>query len=97
LSAPLLEEIGSRFRVTIPTIPTAPPRFDKKDAAILRCLDEQRGRSTAQVAKAVSLSARATRTRLASLVDRGLVIELGSGPKDPRRQYFRKQGVHFEL
>jgi predicted HTH transcriptional regulator len=96
LPAPEFEEIGSRFRVTIHTIATGPARIDKKDSTILRFLDERRGRSTAQIAKAVALSARATRTRLANLVERGLVIEVGSGPKDPRRQYFRKQGAYFE-
>ncbi|MEN6601026.1 MAG: helix-turn-helix domain-containing protein [Bryobacteraceae bacterium] len=97
LPAPAFEEIGSRFRVTISTIPTGPPQFDEKDLAILRVLDERRGYSTAQVAKAVVLSPRATRTRLADLVERGLVIEVGSGPKDPRRQYFRRQGSYLEL
>jgi ATP-dependent DNA helicase RecG len=33
-------------------------------------------------------SPRATRTRLARLVDRGLVREIGTGPQDPRRRYF---------
>ena len=30
---------------------------------------------------------RATRTRLAKLVDRGLLREIGMGPKDPKRLY----------
>jgi hypothetical protein len=30
---------------------------------------------------------RTARTRLASLVERGLVAEIGSGPQDPHRSY----------
>jgi hypothetical protein len=33
-------------------------------------------------------SLRATRTRLARLVNRGLVREIGTGPQYPRRRYF---------
>ena len=36
-------------------------------------------------------STRATRTRLVGLIARGLVRELGKGPKDPQRQYFLAQ------
>jgi hypothetical protein len=40
------------------------------------------------VRAAIGLSPRATRTRLARLVGRGLVREIGAGPQDPRRRYF---------
>lgn len=40
------------------------------------------------IAAAIGLSPRATRTRLARLVGRGLVREIGTGPQDPRRRYF---------
>jgi len=45
------------------------------------------GLSTSQIAKRIGLSPRAARTRLASLVERGLVAEIGSGPQDPHRRY----------
>ena len=88
LPAPVLEEIGTHFRVVLSAVPTGPVQLDERDRAILQLLEDGRGRSTAQVAKAVSLSVRATRTRLADLVRRGLVIDVGSGLRDPRRQYF---------
>jgi len=91
LPAPVLEEIGSRFRATLSMIASGPVRLDKKDQAILRLLADGRGRSTARIAKAASLSVRATRTRLKALVERGLVIEVGSSPQDPNRLYFRTQ------
>lgn len=37
----------------------------------------------------IGLTTRATRTRLARLVDTGLLREVGSGPRDPGRRYFR--------
>jgi len=93
LPIPVLEEVGTHFRVILSAIPTGPIRLDEKEQAILSLLEEGRGRSTAQIAKAVSLSPRATRTRLADLVRRNLIIEVGSGPQDPRRQYFRAEKV----
>jgi predicted HTH transcriptional regulator len=89
LPAPVLAEIGTHFRVVLSAVPTGPVQLDERDRAILRLLEDGRGRSTAQIAKTVSLSVRATRTRLADLVRRGLVIDVGSGLRDPRRQYFR--------
>jgi len=38
------------------------------------------------VAKAIGLTPRATRTRLARFVGRGLVREIGAGPQDPKRR-----------
>ena len=40
----------------------------------------------------IGLSARAARTRLLKLVERGLVREVGTSPQDPRRRYFRVEG-----
>jgi ATP-dependent DNA helicase RecG len=91
LSPPILEEIGTHFRVTLAAIQTRPIRTDPVDQQILRLLEDRRGRSTAEIAEAISLSARATRTRLSDLVSRGLIVEVGSGLKDPRRQYFRAE------
>lgn len=91
LPAPVFEEIGVHFRVLISTIPSAPIQLDQRDRHILRLLEDGHGHSTAQIAKAISLSGRATRTRLKALVERGLAIEIGSGPQDPKRRYFRTQ------
>lgn len=40
------------------------------------------------IAAVIGLPPRATRARLARLVGRGLVREIGTGPQDPRRRYF---------
>ncbi|MCY3620596.1 MAG: hypothetical protein OXH68_02650 [Gammaproteobacteria bacterium] len=44
-------------------------------------------RASKAVAGAIDRSTRATRTRLARLVDQGLVAVIGKDPQDPKRIY----------
>ena len=88
--APRFEEIGTHFRVTISNVPRRAAATDEKDKTILAALAtaaNKGGLSTSQVAQRVRMSPRAARTRLAALVERGLVAEIGSSPQDPRRRY----------
>ena len=87
LAAPKLEEIGMHFRVTISSARVTRPATDETDQRILDLLGDGGARSTAAVAKHVGLSPRATLTRLKSMTERGLLIEIGTGPHDPKRQY----------
>jgi predicted HTH transcriptional regulator len=89
LSPPRLEEVGTRFRVTLSTIRQSSPRLDEVERAILRALRGDAGSSTREIAAEIGLSARATRSRLAAMVQRGFVREIGTSPQDPRRRYFR--------
>lgn len=61
--------------------------IDARDRSILALLESGGELGTSEIAKAVGLSARATRTRLIKLVSRGLVHEVGTGPHDPKRRY----------
>lgn len=88
LAAPMLEEIGQRFRVTIRTAQTHETHVDPTDRAILDALAAPDGRSTRDISIVIGLTTRATRTRLSRLVDRGLVRAVGAGPNDPRRRFF---------
>ncbi len=88
LAIPELEEIGTSFRVTLRTTPDRPVEVDTVDGVILRALAGDKGLSTREIAAAIGLTPRATRTRLASLAERGLVREIGSSPQDPKRRYF---------
>jgi predicted ArsR family transcriptional regulator len=83
-----LEEIGTHFRVSLHKARKHPPRVDEVEQAILDALGGGKGLSTQQIAAKIGLSPRATRTRLLSLVTRGLVAEVGTSPQDPRRQYY---------
>lgn len=89
LVAPGLEEIGTHFHVTLSTVRTHAPTVDKTDQAILDALAGDEGLTTREIAAIIELSARATRTRLSKLVERGLVSEVGTSPQDPKRRYFR--------
>jgi DNA-binding Lrp family transcriptional regulator len=62
--------------------------LDARDQMILDALPTD-GASTSEIAAAIDLSTRATRARLIRLIDRGLVREVGAGPRDPKRRYFR--------
>ena len=88
LTPPLFEELANRFRVTIATARVGRPVLDDIDQAILESLAGDKGYSTSKIAAAIRLTPRATRTRLARMVGRGLVREIGTGPQDPKRLYF---------
>lgn len=91
LAAPTLEEIATRFRVTLHTTPVRKPAVDPTDHAILALLTQPQGCATAEIAAGIGLTPRATRTRLARLVQQGVIREVGTGPQDPKRRYFRTQ------
>lgn len=89
LEKPKFEEIGTHFRVTIYTQPRREPLLDSQDQHILSLLTRN-SLSTHKISKNIKLSSRATRTRLASLLGRGLIIQMGSGPHDPTKHFFIK-------
>jgi ATP-dependent DNA helicase RecG len=88
LADPRFEEIATRFRVTIFTSQVNHPTLDDTDHAIMDGLSDGAGKLTSEIAAVIRLTSRATRTRLVRLVGNGLVREVGSGPKDPKRRYF---------
>lgn len=92
LAPPAFAEIAIRFRVTIATERVGPSLVDEIDQTILELLGRGRGLATSEIAAAIGLSTRATRTRLVRLVGCGLVREIGTGPQDPRRRYFLADG-----
>jgi len=87
LPAPALEELGTHFRVAISTARTEKTKSDSKDDLILKQLGKTESLSTAEIAELIDLSHRATLTRLRSLSEHGVIVEIGTGPHDPRRRY----------
>lgn len=88
LADPILEEVGVHFRVTLLAARRGAPALDEVDQAIVSALRGGGGLSTREIAVRVGRSPRATRSRLLTLVSRGLVVEVGAGPTDPRRKYY---------
>jgi ATP-dependent DNA helicase RecG len=72
LPAPVLEEVATHFRVILLGKRERPPLLDETDELVLEALGAGKGLSTAEVAELVKLSSRATRSRLLSLIDRGV-------------------------
>jgi len=91
LPEPRWEEISGRLRVTLKTTPTMPASIDARDEQILDQLTEHDGLSTSEIAHAIGIAPRATRSRLVKLVARKLVVEIGTGPRDPQRKYHKVQ------
>jgi ATP-dependent DNA helicase RecG len=91
LPAPTFEEVGGRFRVTLWTGSTGVPALTGDQRKLLDTLAAAgtEGLSTADLATAIGKTTRTIRTHMARLVQAGLVIEIGSGPTDPRRRYVR--------
>lgn len=88
LQTPEFAELGGQFRVMIFLSLQKAVKLDKNDQAIVGFLAEVGGSSVKEISEVIGLSTRATRTRLADLVDKGLVIVVGTGPRDPRRKFF---------
>ena len=86
LESPRLEEIDP-FSRDYSSARVRQPHTDETDRRILALFGDGVARSTAAVAKQIGLSERATLTRLKSLASRGLLVEIGTGPHDPKRQY----------
>lgn len=91
LAPPALEEVATRFRVTLTPARVGPVTVDEINSAILATLADGEGHLTSEIAKVIGLTSRATRTRLAKLVESGLVGEIGTGPQDPKRRYYRTE------
>lgn len=88
LPEPDFAEIGLRFRATIRTEPVAPAVFDPVEQRIVDYIAAGDGRSTAAIAAHAGLLTRATQHRLVALTERGLVVVVGSGLRDPRRRWY---------
>lgn len=84
---PEFEELGGQFHVMMRFDASPALIADPVDQRILQLVRGTDGLSTSVIADGIGLSARATRTRLAKLVERGLLFQIGSGPRDPRRRY----------
>ena len=85
LPEPVLEEIGSGFRVTFSLQELRQPALDPLDQAILDFTRREEGAPTKAIAAAIHRTTRATRDRIRRLVALGLLLPVGSGPRDPRR------------
>jgi len=87
LPDPEFREIAARFRVTLYTIPSKAPQLDDIDSRILECIQNSSGLRTTQIALKVNISPRAIRERIKRLLELNLIVEIGTGPFDPKKKY----------
>lgn len=85
---PIFEEIGTHFRTTIFIQQKYKPNLDRIDETIISILKQSNGLTTKEIATFIKRSDRATRTRLITLIEKNLVVEIGTSPQDPKRKYF---------
>lgn len=88
LAAPMFEEFGTCFRVTLHA--GARERASLREGTagrILELLADRSERSTAKIATHLGVTSRTARTHLKRLVEDGLVVEIGHGKTDPTKVY----------
>jgi predicted HTH transcriptional regulator len=86
---PVLEELGTGFRVTIWNEQLREPDLEGLDRDILDFLSERETAATREIADHIDRTPRTTRSRLRRLEELGHIVAIGSGPRDPRRVYRR--------
>ena len=94
LKPPRFEEIGTNFRVTLYGSRVAVPARPDWHNKLIEHLTRKGQISTQEATKLWKTSDRTARTRLRKLVMEGVLAEVGTGPKDPRRAYVLKEGYH---
>lgn len=88
LPDPILEELAHRFRITFLIDQKRPPSLRSRERRIMDLFADGKGWSTSRLAGRLRLSTRATRTVLLDMVQKGLIIEVGTSPQDPKRRYY---------
>ena len=91
LPAPLFEEIGAAFRVTLFSRPVAIPKLPDWHATLMAHITIHQQIATREAAYIWGTSDRTARTRLRKLVDQGQLAEIGTGPRDPKKVYVLKK------
>jgi predicted HTH transcriptional regulator len=87
LPEPILQEIGSGFRVTFRLNPGSRPELGRLDQEILDLLKGSSGLSTSQIASGIKRTPRAARDRIRRLLGLKLIIGHGSSLNDPTKVF----------
>ncbi len=87
IQPPRFEELGNHFRVTLSSERVARTRHPVWHEELERYLVETGDVSTKEAARLWKTTDRTARTRLRRLVKEGMLAEVGTGPRDPRRRY----------
>jgi len=93
LHPPRFEEIGMSFRVTLFGQRVKARKVPDWHNLLIDYLAERGEITTKQAAGIWQTSDRTARTRLRKLVEDGVLAEVGTSPKDPKKTYILKRGL----
>ncbi len=95
LQPPLFQEVGNSFRVTLFNKHVSAPSEKEQEwqVRLEHYLLEHNEISTAHAAHVWNVSDRAARARLRKLVTQGVLAEIGTGPRDPKKVYVLKKST----
>lgn len=92
LKTPVFEELGASFRVTLfKGADHSAAIEDLTEIKIITLLQKKGSLTTNEIAEAISLSTRQTRTRLVHMISKGMISELGLNANDPKKVYQLKE------
>jgi ATP-dependent DNA helicase RecG len=90
IRAPRFEEIGASFRVTLFSEPVAEVIAPNWLDPLMNYLSIHKEITTKDASQLWKTSDRTARTRLRNLVEKEILMEIGTGPKDPKKIYVLK-------
>jgi len=88
---PQFDESGASFRVTLFSQPVKKRTVPDWHARLLRHFSEHNEITTKEAAHIWKTSDRTARTRLGNLLKQGHLVEVGTGPNDPKKVYVLKR------
>lgn len=88
---PHFEEVGSAFRVTLFSQPVADRKLPDWHTSLIAYFSENKEITTKEAAQIWNTSDRTARTRLRNLLEQGYLVEVGTGPNDPKKVYVLKR------
>jgi len=88
---PHFEEVGSAFRVTLFSQPVADRKLPDWHTSLVAYFSENKEITTKEAAQIWNTSDRTARTRLRNLLEQGYLVEIGTGPNDPKKVYVLKR------
>jgi len=92
---PRFEEIGASFRVTLFSEPVAEALAPNWLDSLMKHLSIHKEITTKDASQLWKTSDRTARARLRSLVEKEILMEIGTGPKDPKKIYILKKHSEF--
>lgn len=80
---PVFQELNTHFRVTLYSVDTVAIDLQSWETTLIEELKEKQQLGTTEVAKFWCVTTRTARTRLKKMIDKGIIVRIGTSEKDP--------------